>query len=458
MDDFSDFNPSASTKSNVPELSVSELALSLKRTLEDTYGRVRVRGELSRVKIHSSGHLYSDLKDADAVLNIVCWRGNVARLSVKPEEGLDVVCTGKITSYPARSNYQMVVETMELAGEGALLKMLEDRRKRLAAEGLFDETRKKPRPFLPEVIGVITSPTGAVIRDILHRLEDRFPRRVLLWPVNVQGETAAAEITAAIQGMNNLDGTHPDFPRPDLLIVARGGGSLEDLMPFNEENVVRAAAQSSIPLISAVGHETDTTLIDYAADLRAPTPTAAAELAVPERVLLQSGLNEMSGRLNGFVQTFIKGFVQHLGHLSARLGDPARLFETREQKLDHMSDRLSSALSGMISRKDQVFSRLSGRLPHPRQRLDLAQKGLEHASQGLVRSGAKLFQDSDLKVSHAAKMLELLSFKSVLGRGFAVLRNESGKPVTCAGDVSVQDSLTVELQDGSFKTIVEEKL
>ncbi|MDY0029698.1 MAG: exodeoxyribonuclease VII large subunit [Pseudobdellovibrionaceae bacterium] len=458
MDDFSDFNSSGSARSNVPELSVSELALSLKRTLEDTYGRVRVRGELSRVKIHSSGHVYSDLKDADAVLNIVCWRGNVARLSIRPEEGLDVVCTGKITSYPARSNYQMVVETMELAGEGALLKMLEDRRKRLAAEGLFDESRKKCRPFLPEVIGVITSPTGAVIRDILHRLEDRFPRRVLLWPVNVQGDTAAEEITLAIRGMNSLDGSNPSLPRPDLLIVARGGGSLEDLMPFNEESVVRAAADSAIPLISAVGHETDTTLIDYAADLRAPTPTAAAEMAVPERVLLQNGLHEASTRLSGLLQALVKTFVQHLGHLSARLGEPDRFFDIREQKLDHVSDRLAHALGDMIYRKDQVFGRLSGRLPHPRQRLDLAQNGFSHADQGLKRAGDGLFQDAVLKLSHVSKMLELLSFKSVLGRGFAVIRDEEGKPLTRAEEILAQDRVTIEMQDGSLKTIVEEKL
>ena len=268
-------------RSNVPELTVSELANSLKRTLEDTYARVRVRGELSRVKIHSSGHLYSDLKDQDAVLNIICWRTTLSRLSIHPEEGLEVICTGKITSYPARSNYQMVVDSMELAGEGALLKMLEDRRKRLAAEGLFDESRKKRRPYLPQTIGIVTSPTGAVIRDIIHRIEDRFPAHLLVWPVRVQGQGAAEEIAAAIDGFNAVPANGP-FKRPDLLIIARGGGSLEDLMPFNEEIVVRAAANSKIPLISAVGHETDTTLIDFAADLRAPTPTAAAELAVPE--------------------------------------------------------------------------------------------------------------------------------------------------------------------------------
>jgi len=455
MADFSDFDLAA-PKSNVPELSVSELALSLKRTLEDTYGRVRVRGELSRVKIHSSGHLYSDLKDADSVLNIVCWRGNVARLSIKPEEGLDVVCTGKITSYPARSNYQMVVETMELAGEGALLKMLEDRRKKLAAEGLFSEDRKKPRPFLPDVIGVITSPTGAVIRDILHRLDDRFPRRVLLWPVRVQGEGAAEEIAAAIRGMNKL-GEGDGILRPDLLIVARGGGSLEDLMPFNEEIVVRAAAESTIPLISAVGHETDTTLIDYAADLRAPTPTAAAELAVPERILLQNSLSDLHMRMGQVVRSQLKNCVQQFGHLSARLGDPSRLFDIRTQKLDHLSDRLTHALSGLIAVKDQGYLRLSGRLAHPKQQIQAAQKSLDHCGSNLKRVGGALFQDREIKLSHCAKMLELLSFKSVLGRGFAVVRDERGAVLTTVGGLVPQQRLQIELQDGIVKTIVEEK-
>ncbi|HEY8190726.1 MAG TPA: exodeoxyribonuclease VII large subunit, partial [Micavibrio sp.] len=260
-------------RTNVPELSVSELSFALKKSLEDGFSRVRVRGELSGLKIPSSGHLYADLKDAESNLNIICWRSTVARLKVRPEDGMDVVCTGKITTYPKSSRYQLIVDSIELAGEGALLKMLEDRRKKLAAEGLFDPARKKPLPFLPDIIGVVTSPTGAVIRDILHRLEDRFPRHVIVWPVMVQGPGAAEQIAAAIRGFDAMIEN-----RPDIIIVARGGGSLEDLMAFNEEIVVRAAADCSIPLISAVGHETDTTLIDHAADLRAPTPTGAAEM------------------------------------------------------------------------------------------------------------------------------------------------------------------------------------
>ncbi|MBE2191034.1 MAG: exodeoxyribonuclease VII large subunit [Alphaproteobacteria bacterium] len=457
MDDLLSPPVSSPAKSggNVPELSVSELAFSLKRTLEDTYGRVRVRGELSRVKIHSSGHLYSDLKDADAVLNIVCWRGQVAKLSICPEEGLDVVCTGKITSYPARSNYQMVVETMELAGEGALLKMLEERKKRLAAEGLFDESRKKSRPFLPRVIGVVTSPTGAVIRDILHRLEDRFPCHVLVWPVRVQGDGSAQEIEAAIRGFNNLL-ENGDVPRPDLLIVARGGGSLEDLMPFNEEGVVRAVAESQIPLISAVGHETDTTLIDFASDLRAPTPTAAAEMAVPERLKLLDFITESQNRLVSTLTRLVQTFGQNLIHLGARLGEPERIFELRAQSLDHLSDRLSHSLETHISVAGQRFLQISGQLLHPGQLINMAAQKLEHTGLNLLRIRDAFLQDGQRKLDQAGKLLELLSFKSILGRGFALVRDQKGHAVTSVKGLSLQDPLFIELKDGKIKTIVEE--
>src|SRR5436305_13554358 len=288
--------------SNQPEYTVSELSAALKRSIEDGFAQVRVRGEISGFKRHGSGHCYFALKDADAVLDAVCWRMTAIRLTLQPEDGMEVVCSGRLTTYPGRSKYQLVVDSVELAGKGALLKLLEERRQRLAAEGLFDAERKKKLPFLPEVIGIVTSPTGAVIRDILHRLADRFPRRVLLWPVAVQGEGSAQQVAAAIAGFNRIAAGGPGnngLPRPDLIIVARGGGSLEDLMAFNEEIVVRAAAASAIPLISAVGHETDTTLIDYASDRRAPTPTAAAEMAVPVRLDLIAELGGKAGRLAG---------------------------------------------------------------------------------------------------------------------------------------------------------------
>src|SRR6266436_6352168 len=298
MNDLLSAPPASNPGSNLPEYTVSELSLALKRSIEDGFGQVRVRGEISGFKRPGSGHCYFALKDAEAVLDAVCWRATAIRLGLKPEDGMEVVCSGRLTTYPGRSKYQLIVDTVELAGKGALLRLLEERRQRLAAEGLFAAERKQPLPFLPAVIGIVTSPTGAVIRDILHRLADRFPRHVLIWPVAVQGEGAAAQIAAAIDGFNRIESSGTVL-RPDLIIVARGGGSLEDLMPFNEEIVVRAAAASAIPLISAVGHETDTTLIDLASDRRAPTPTAAAEMAVPVRIDLLAELAAKAGRLAG---------------------------------------------------------------------------------------------------------------------------------------------------------------
>src|SRR3954453_23550724 len=326
---------------NLPEYTVSELSLALKRSIEDSFSHVRVRGEISGFKRHGSGHCYFALKDADAVLDAVCWRQTAIRIPLKPEDGMEVVCTGRLTTYPGRSKYQLVIDTIELAGIGALLRILEERRQRLAAQGLFDAERKKKLPFLPEVIGIVTSPTGAVIRDILHRLVDRFPRRVLVWPVAVQGDGAAAQVAAAIAGFNRLPAGGPaenNVPRPDLVIVARGGGSLEDLMPFNEEIVVRAAAASAIPLISAVGHETDTTLIDHAADRRVPTPTAAAEMAVPVRLDLLAELGGRSPRLSGSLARLFDQRRLHLTGLVRGLPNPQDLIGIATQRLDDRTE------------------------------------------------------------------------------------------------------------------------
>src|SRR5690242_14454661 len=301
----------AELRSNLPEYSVGEISALLKRTVEQNFAYVRVRGEISGLKRHSSGHCYLALKDEEAVLDAVIWRMTAARLALKPEDGMEVVCAGRLTTYPGRSKYQLVIESVELAGIGALLKLLEERKKKLEAEGLFAPERKKPLPYLPSVIGVVTSPTGAVIRDILHRLDDRFPRRVLVWPVAVQGEGAAEQVAAAIAGLNGL-AAGGVVPRPDLLIVARGGGRLGDLMGFNEEIVVRAAAASAIPLISAVGHETDTTLIDFAADKRAPTPTAAAEMAVPVRSELIAEIQAKTQRLSACVSRWLTERRNHV--------------------------------------------------------------------------------------------------------------------------------------------------
>src|SRR6266404_6227822 len=323
----------ADNLTNLPEFTVSEISQAVKRTLEGNFERVRVRGEISGFKRATSGHLYFALKDEEAKLDGVCWRGTAGRLAIAPEDGLEVIATGRISSYPGRSSYQLIIESLELAGEGALLKLLEERRKKLAAEGLFDPARKKALPFLPEVIGVVTSPTGAVIRDILHRLHDRFPRHVLIWPVLVQGEGAKDQIAAAIAGFNAL-APGGKIPRPDLLIVARGGGSLEDLWAFNEEVVVRAAAASAIPLISAVGHETDTTLIDFAADVRAPTPTAAAEMAVPVRAELLADVQQDGARLARALRAALKDRRQRLD--LARL-DPERLGQTMARLAERLA-------------------------------------------------------------------------------------------------------------------------
>jgi exodeoxyribonuclease VII large subunit len=334
-------------QSNQPEYTVSELAAALKRSVEENFSLVRVRGEVSGFKRHGSGHLYFALKDAEAVLDAVCWRMTAIRLSVKPEDGMEVVATGRLTTYPGRSKYQLIVDSIELAGRGALLKLLEDRRQRLAAEGLFAAERKKKLPFLPAVIGVVTSPTGAVIRDILHRLADRFPRRVVVWPVAVQGEGAVAQIAAAINGFNRLE-PESAVPRPDLIIVARGGGSLEDLMAFNEEIVVRAAAASAIPLISAVGHETDTTLIDHASDRRAPTPTAAAEMAVPVRLDLVAELDGKTARLTRGLSRLFDERRLHLAGLARGLPDPYDLIGSAAQRLDDRAERLRLAIHGRL--------------------------------------------------------------------------------------------------------------
>src|SRR5271156_830037 len=320
---------------NLPELTVSELSTALKRTVEDAYGYVRVRGEISSFKgPHSSGHVYFALKDESAKIDAVIWKGVFGRMRLRPEEGLEVIVTGKLTTYPTRSSYQIIVETLEPSGLGALMALLEQRKQMLAAEGLFDEARKQLLPFLPAVIGVITSPTGAVIRDILHRLADRFPRPVMVWPVKVQGDSSAAEVAAAIEGFNTL----PELGalrRPDLIIVARGGGSLEDLWSFNEEIVVRAAAASFIPLISAVGHETDVTLIDFAADRRAPTPTAAAEMAVPVRADLLLNVNSLTARQIGSWQrgmdvrrTELRAATRALPARDELLADPRQRLDT----------------------------------------------------------------------------------------------------------------------------------
>jgi len=456
--------------SNLPVFAVSELSQLVKRTIEGQFERVRVRGEISGFKRAASGHLYLALKDEQAVIDAVCWRGVAGRLALKPEDGMEVVATGRLTTYPARSKYQLVVESLELAGEGALLKLLEDRRKKLAAEGLFEAERKRPLPFLPAVIGVVTSPTGAVIRDILHRLSDRFPRRVLLWPVRVQGEGAAEQVAAAIAGFNRLQ-SGGAVPRPDLLIVARGGGSLEDLWSFNEEVVVRAAAASEIPLISAVGHETDTTLIDYAADRRAPTPTAAAEMAVPVRGELLTDLADLSHRLTAAASRMVTARRTLVEGLGRGLPEPKRLLETKMQSLDERGERLRIALRASLRERAATLRNTAALLPHPQHQLARAKErlGVQHdnlrrlgpavierarrdfaqldAPRRLARAGALRLEDATRKLDALGRLLDSVSYRKVLQRGFAVVRGPDGV-ITGAQGVTGSLPLDIEFADG----------
>ena len=445
----------APARPNIVEYTVSELSQALRRSIEDGFSYVRVRGEISGFKRHGSGHCYFALKDAEAVLDAVCWRMTAIRLGIRPEDGMEVVCTGRLTTFPGRSKYQLVVDAVELAGIGALLRLLEERRQRLAAEGLFAVEHKKPLPFLPEVIGVVTSPTGAVIRDILHRLADRFPRRVLIWPVSVQGEGAAAQVAAAIAGFNRLPAA--GVPRPDLIIVARGGGSIEDLMAFNEETVVRAAAASMIPLISAVGHETDTTLIDHASDRRAPTPTAAAEIAVPVRLDLLADLAGKSSRVSAGLARFFTERRLHLAGLARGLPLPQDLIGNMAQRLDDRSERLrlsaerhlraarhNLALAGVRLRPEVLMTdldRAGARLCETDARLHAVMMRLIEAK----RDGADNF--AGRLATHSER------HESLLARGYVVVRDGEARVVTEAAKVKLGEALDLEFYDGKVGAI-----
>ena len=477
------------TPGNLPAISVSELSQAIRGTLESRFERIRVRGEISGFKRAASGHLYMSLKDTDAVIDAVCWRGVAGRLGLKPEDGMEVIATGRVTTYAGRSKYQVVIEALELAGEGALLKLLEERKRKLAAEGLFDAERKRPLPYLPEVIGIVTSPTGAVIRDILHRLAERFPRRVLLWPVLVQGEGAAGQVAAAIAGFNCL-AAGDAVPRPDLLIVARGGGSLEDLWSFNEEIVVRAAAASEIPLISAVGHETDTTLIDYAADRRAPTPTAAAEIAVPVRLELLQQVMELERRSLAAGQRLLSERRVALEGLARGLPEPRTLLAERAQRLDDRWERAELAARRLLDRQAAEVAQLGARLPRPDVSLRQAERELAELTgrlgkavqRGLSATGVDLAGTAErlrpprrqvadgqrglsdwasrlqqaAEQSHRAagqqletlgRVLDSVSYRKVLARGYAVVHSAEGL-VTAASGLAAGQAVALEFADG----------
>ncbi|WP_142662200.1 exodeoxyribonuclease VII large subunit [Paracoccus laeviglucosivorans] len=493
MELFEDSTPG----SNAHEFTVSEISGAVKRVLEGEFGRVRVRGEIGRVSRPSSGHLYFDLKDDRSVIAAVTWKGQASKLSTRPEEGIEVIATGRLTTFPGQSKYQLIVDEIEPAGAGALMMMLEKRRKALAAAGLFDDARKRPLPYLPRVIGVVTSPSGAVIRDILHRLRDRFPTRVLIWPVAVQGEGCAPQVSAAIRGFNALTPDGP-IPRPDLIIVARGGGSLEDLWGFNEESVVRAAAESTIPLISAVGHETDTTLIDFASDRRAPTPTAAAEIAVPVRAELAARLSENAARMIRASQTRQQRQRQRLTDLARALGRPQALTDPARQRFDLFAERLEPALRGFVrTRRERLnalplsLSVLRASLRNRRERLDdqsrrlplcalrnqtrqrerlvsLAERlvrargrTLADALRGIARdrertqllarrmdaAASRLLPPRRERLERIDRLRQTLGYKETLRRGFAVVHGPTSL-ITSATEAAQTPRFDIEFADG----------
>ncbi len=493
-----DTGPARPTGANVPEFSVSELSAAIKRALEDGFGFVRLRGEISGFRgVHSSGHCYFALKDDRAKIEAVVWRSTYQRLKVKPEEGLEVVAQGRVTTFPGASKYQIVIDALEPAGLGALMALLEERKTRLAAEGLFDDTRKRKLPFLPRVVGIVTSPTGAVIRDMLAGFKERFPTRVVVWPVRVQGDTCASEVAAAIRGFNALAPDGP-VPKPDVIIVARGGGSLEDLWGFNEELVVRAAHASAIPVISAIGHETDWSLLDLAADARAPTPTKAAEWAVPKYSELVEQLGGCAVRLVGAgrrmvetARTRLKAAARGLPRLEGLLGLPRqrldacsgrlpralltnthrhaarfmgvslhlrpRLLEARltraGDRLDALARRGREALFRLAGNRRTRFQSLAGRL-HPgelRQRLSRARDRLDSLQTHAARSAHHYLRERRRRLESCAQLLASLGYQSVLRRGYALVRDEAGRPIRKAAAIRAHDRLQIELADGRVR-------
>src|ERR1700687_301266 len=441
--------------SNLPEVTVSELSAEVERTVEGAFPHVRLRGEISNYRgPHTSGHVYFSLKDEGARIDAVIWKGNFQRLRFKPEEGLEVVATGRITTYAGKSSYQIVIEQLEPAGIGALMALLEERKKKLAAGGAVDEARKKPLPFLPRVVGVVTSPTGAVIRDILHRLSDRFPSHVLLWPVRGQGESSAAEIAAAIEGFNALEpGGMP--PRPDVLIVARGGGSLEDLWGFNEEIVARAVAASKIPLVSAVGHEADFTLIDFVADRRAPTPSAAAELIVPVRGELKAMTESHSARLIGCLLRYFERLRGELRGLARGIPAADALLALPRQKLDATGDRLPRALRANAHSHRVEFARAAARLSPSSIRARF-ERFRGRPAEFLERAGralGSLIAARKEQVLSLAKLVNAFSYHKVLDRGFALVRDAAGVPIRSVAAVAAGDPLDIELADGHLPAV-----
>ena len=438
---------------NAQPLSISEISALLKRTVEERFGFVRLRGELSGVKRAASGHFYCALKDEGAVIDGVMWKGNAQRMNFRAEDGLEVIATGKLTTYPGRSKYQIVIDSLELAGEGALLALLEKTRARLAAEGLFAPERKRRLPYLPQVIGVVTSPTGAVIRDILHRLADRFPTHVVVWPVLVQGNGAAEQVAAAVRGFSALEPGGP-IPRPDIVIVARGGGSIEDLWSFNEEIVVRAIAECSIPVISAVGHETDTTLADFAADRRAPTPTAAAEMAVPVRADLMLTLADLGARQRRAVYRPVELGRERLAARARLLPRPEALLQAQAQRLDDLAERLRRGLGERSGKGRERLAGVAARLsPSLLTRSTAeARRRLERARLAPALVERPLQTGAD-RLAALTRVMSQLHPEKPLERGYAIIRDASGKALTTRAEAAREAALVLQFRDGQLDAV-----
>ena len=431
---------------NNPVYSVGEFSHVIKKLVETNFSYVRIRGEISRPSFPGSGHVYFTLKDKDGTIAAIIWKYTLPRLSIKPEEGIEVICTGKVTTFAGQSKYQIIVESMEVAGEGALLKMLEDRRKKLLEEGLFKHEFKKPLPYLPEKIGVITSPSGAVIKDILHRLSDRFPSHVYLWPVAVQGQNSAEQISNAIDKFNELT-DETNIKKPDLLIVARGGGSLEDLWSFNEEIVVRSVFKSSIPIISAVGHETDTTLIDFVSDLRAPTPTAAAEMAVPVRDELLARINEINLRFKISFNNKLKNNKDRLNSLIRLLGKPDQIFENNTQKLDFTFKDIENLFKGIFMYKKNQIIQHSQRLVPPKVLISNLLSKQQLFENRFKNNLENIMKMKEIKLNSLGQLLEASSFNKVLERGFAIVINNEGKPIKLSSEAPKNSNVKIKFSD-----------
>ncbi len=432
---------------NNPVYSVGEFSHVIKKLVETNFSYIRIRGEISRPSFPGSGHVYFTLKDENGTIAAIVWKYTLPRLSIRPDEGMEVICTGKITTFAGQSKYQIIVDNMEVAGEGALLKMLEDRRKKFLAEGLFELEHKKSIPYLPDTIGVITSPTGAVIKDILHRLSDRFPSHVYLWPVAVQGEGSAKQIANAIDKFNQLT-DKTSIKKPDLLIVARGGGSLEDLWSFNEEIVVRSVFASSIPIISAIGHETDTTLIDFVSDLRAPTPTGAAEKSVPVRDELIARISELKSRLKNSFTHKLNTNKERLSNLVKLIGKPDKIFDSKNQKLDFIYRELENLFKNIFTEQKNKIIQCSQKLVPPQILINNLNSKKQLLDTRFKNYLENIISRKEIKLTSLGQLLEASSFNRVLDRGFSLVIDNEGNPIKLSREASKNANVKIRFSDG----------